>query len=151
MHSTAINYFLKVWMSLSKLFYMWLIGGTNWYFMSMVVIFILKAVDASLSTKRNPGLIPHFFLNLQLILWRPVSFTCHFYSLLLSLQWHYNRIQKWPRFFLFLLDVMGNRPHKSVWIILFLSCNRFHSFTKHWIIFDLVFQVCILSFISGWL
>ena len=41
-----MNWFLKIWMDLYALFALWLIGGTNWYLMSMVVIVILKSVDA---------------------------------------------------------------------------------------------------------
>ena len=53
--------FLMVWMDLSALFALWLIGGTNWYLMYMVVIVSFKAVDDSLSIKWNPGLIPRIF------------------------------------------------------------------------------------------
>ena len=43
-----------------------------------------KDVDASVNMKWNPGLILRLS-SLYLILWSPVSFPCHFYSLLLSL------------------------------------------------------------------
>ena len=38
-------------------------GGGNWYLMYMVVISILKSVDASLSIKCNHGLIMKIFLK----------------------------------------------------------------------------------------
>ena len=56
-----MKWFLKVYMGLSVLFALWLIGGIVWYLMSMVVIAIFKVVDASLSMKWNPGLIPRIF------------------------------------------------------------------------------------------
>ena len=75
--------------------------------MSMVGIFIFKAVDASFSMRFNPGLIP-LILNLQLVLWRPVSFPCRFYSLLLSLKWHYNNIHTWCRCIYFLCFIYSS-------------------------------------------
>ena len=42
---------LNFYMNISVLFALWLIGGTNWYLMSMVVFAILKSVDALFSTK----------------------------------------------------------------------------------------------------
>ena len=53
-----MKWFLNVCIALSALFDLWLIGGTNWYLMFTVVIFSFKAVDASLSMKWKPGLIP---------------------------------------------------------------------------------------------
>ena len=56
-----MKWFLKAWMDLSAFFDLLLIGGTNWYMMSMVVIAILKAAHDSLSMKWNTGLIPWIF------------------------------------------------------------------------------------------
>ena len=58
LHSITVNWFLNIWIALSALFPLWLLGGTNWYLMFMDVIIIFKAVDASLSMKLKPGLIP---------------------------------------------------------------------------------------------
>ena len=41
-HSTAMKWFLKVYITLSALFSIWLLGGNNWYSMFMVIIFIFK-------------------------------------------------------------------------------------------------------------
>ena len=57
MNSPAIKWFLNVCIALSVLFALWLLGGTNWYLMFMVVIVSFKAVDASLYMKWKPGLI----------------------------------------------------------------------------------------------
>ena len=37
---------------------MWLLVGTNWYLMFMVAISRFKALDALLSMKKKPGLVP---------------------------------------------------------------------------------------------
>ena len=55
--------FLKVCMSLSIFLALLLLGGTNWYFMSIVVMEFLNAHDASLSMIRKPGFIPRFFIS----------------------------------------------------------------------------------------
>ena len=56
-----MKWFLNFLIAPSALFAMWLHGGTNWYLMFMVVIVGFKAVDASLSMKWKPGLIPLIF------------------------------------------------------------------------------------------
>ena len=61
LHSTAIKWFLDVFIALSALFAVWLLGGSNWYLMFMVVIVRFKAVDDSLSMKWKPGWIPQIF------------------------------------------------------------------------------------------
>ena len=61
LHSHDIKYFLNVCISLSVFFALWLLGGTSWYLMFMVVIVSFKAVDASLSMKWKPGWIPRSF------------------------------------------------------------------------------------------
>ena len=58
LHSHATKWFLNVWTALSAWSSLWLLGGTNWYLMFMVIIARFKAVDALLSTKWKPGLIP---------------------------------------------------------------------------------------------
>ena len=61
LHSPAIKWFLKVCITISTLFVLWLLGGTNWYLMFLVVIVRFKAVDASLSMKWKPRRIPQIF------------------------------------------------------------------------------------------
>ena len=61
MQSPAIKWFLNVFIDLSALFDLWLLGRTNCYLMLMVVIIIFKAVDASLSMKWKHGWIPWIF------------------------------------------------------------------------------------------
>ena len=52
LHIPAMKWFLKVWIVLYALFGLWLLGGTNWYLMFIIVIFILNADDASLSMQQ---------------------------------------------------------------------------------------------------
>ena len=47
--------------TLSALFDLWLLGGTNCYLIFIVVIFIFKAVDTLLSMKWKPGCVPRLF------------------------------------------------------------------------------------------
>ena len=61
LHCTAINWFLNVCIALSALFALWLLVGTNWYLMFIVVIFSFKVIDASFSIKWKPGWIPRIF------------------------------------------------------------------------------------------
>ena len=61
LHSTAIKWLLNVCITLSVLFAIWLLGGTDWYLMFMVVIVIFEAVDALLSMKWKPRWIPQLF------------------------------------------------------------------------------------------
>ena len=61
MHSTAMKWFLNVLISLSALFDLWLLGGTYWYLMFMVIFFSFKALDSSLFMKWKSGLIPRIF------------------------------------------------------------------------------------------
>ena len=60
------------------------------------------------------------FLNLRLVMWRPVSFPCHFYSLLILLGWNYNQIHIWCRciYFLYLMR----------WGSVRIDLNNFSSF-----------------------
>ena len=64
----------------------------------MFIFFIVvsKAVDAALYMRWNPGFILQF-LNLQFVLWRPVSFHSHLYYSFLSLGWNYNHVHTWSR------------------------------------------------------
>ena len=39
----------------------------------------------------------HGFSNIQLILWRLISFPCHFHFSLILLGWHYNNIHPWHK------------------------------------------------------
>ena len=52
-----MKWFLNVYMALSILFSMRLLGETNWYLVSIVFIAVFNAVDASFSMRFNPGLI----------------------------------------------------------------------------------------------
>ena len=61
LHSNAMKWFLNVWIDLSTLLALWLLGGTNWQLISMVVITIFNAVDALLSMKWNHVFIPRLF------------------------------------------------------------------------------------------
>ena len=54
LHSPAIKRFLNVCITIYEFFDMWLLGGTNSYFMSMVAIVRFKAVDALLYMKWKP-------------------------------------------------------------------------------------------------
>ena len=61
LHSNATKWFLDVWIYLSVLFALRLLGGTNWYLMFMEFIVIYKALYDSLPIKVKPGLIPLIF------------------------------------------------------------------------------------------
>ena len=61
LHSPTMKCFLKLCIALSILFSLLLLGGSNCYLMSMVVIAIFKVVGASFSMKWNPSLIPQLF------------------------------------------------------------------------------------------
>ena len=45
-------------MDLSEFIALWILEGTSWYLIFMFFIVVIKAVDASLSIKWNPELIP---------------------------------------------------------------------------------------------
>ena len=92
---------LKVWIYLSEFLSLWLLGRTEWYLISMVVMDFFNAVDASLSIVWNPGLIPRI-LNLFSMMWKHVSYTCHFYSSLDFSEWRCNSIHTWRRCIYFL-------------------------------------------------
>ena len=62
-----MKWLLNVFIDLSTLFAMWLLGVTNWYWMFMVIIVRSKVVDASLSMKWQPGRVPRI-LSLQLMM-----------------------------------------------------------------------------------
>ena len=61
LHLPDMKWCLKIWMALSIFFALWLLGGTNFYLMSMVFIANLNSTDASLSMKWNPVLIQQGF------------------------------------------------------------------------------------------
>ena len=56
-----MKWFFNVCIAFSAFFALWLLGGTNWYLMFMVIIVIFKAVDASFSMRWKHGLIPRLF------------------------------------------------------------------------------------------
>ena len=51
------------------------------------------------------------FLSMKLILWKPVSFPCNFYSSFPSSGWHYNHIHTWRRFIYFLCLILWGKIH----------------------------------------
>ena len=57
-NSPARKWFLKILIDLSVFLALWLLGVTNWYFISMVVLEFLNSVDALLSMIWKPGFIP---------------------------------------------------------------------------------------------
>ena len=86
------------------------------------------------------------FLNLQIILWRPASFPCHFYSSFLSLVRHYNHIHIWCRCIYFLWLMWWWSIRIDLIKISLLNCTRVHGCTKHNIFFILSYRslyVCL--------
>ena len=80
LHSLTMKWFLEVWIALSTLFSMWLLGVTNWYLMLVVVIFIFKALGSSLSMKCRPGLIPRLFKSsVNYVKYRIISLSLLFF------------------------------------------------------------------------
>ena len=61
LYSSPIKWFLNVCINIYALFALWLLAGTNWYLMFMVVIVRFKAVDFLLSMKWKHGWIPRLF------------------------------------------------------------------------------------------
>ena len=107
-----MKWFLNVWMDLYALFALWLLGRTNYYLMPMVVISILKAVDASLSVNWNTGLIPRPFNSVvnsvkAHIIYLSLLFFIYVFSMALK-PYKYTMIM-----YLFpLLYVIGKRSHR---------------------------------------
>ena len=53
-----MKWFLNTLIYLSALFSLWLLEGTNWYLMFIIIVFRFNVVDALLHMKWKPGFIP---------------------------------------------------------------------------------------------
>ena len=96
------------------IFSLWLLGGTNWYLVFMVVIFIFKAVDTLLFMKWKPGLIPQIFKSSvidvkALIVSLSILFIIDIVRMVLQ---SYTYIIYLYMYLFPLLDVVGKIPHR---------------------------------------
>ena len=112
-HSPAMKWFLDVWISLSALFYLWLLRGTSWYLMFMVGIVIFKVVDDSLFIKCKPGLIVRLLKSsVNVVKALIISLSLLFFiDLLMTALQSYTYIKCMYLFPLF--EVVGKCSHRS--------------------------------------
>ena len=113
LNSPDMRLFLTFLMALSTLFDLWLLGGINWYLISIIGIAILKAFDASFSFKWDPGLILRIFKSsVNYVEARIISLSLLFFFSVVSIaSQSYTYMMK---MYLFpILDMIGKRLHRS--------------------------------------